>query len=293
MADDEITAEFDSASLTAPSAVGDVPLVQARLRWAARTDIGKVRDSNEDKFDVFEPENIETLARRGRLYAVADGMGGHAAGQIASEATLKWVVRRFFAPTGSESLPSALQAAVLDANRFLLQAASTNPACAGMGTTLVAAVVRGDMLTVAHAGDSRAILLRPGQPARALTTDHSWVEEQVRAGALTREQAEQSSRRNVITRCIGMDGMPGADIQTLPLQSGDIVVLASDGLTNHVDLATLARIVNDRKGLAEAALALVDCANDNGGSDNSTVLLLRCDGFDAWPGAEAISGGSG
>jgi len=293
MADDEITAEFDSASLSAPPAAGDVPVVHARLRWAARTDIGKVRDSNEDKFDVFEPENDETLARRGRLYAVADGMGGHAAGQIASEATLKWVVRRFFNRNASESLPAALQASVLDANRMLLQAASANPAFEGMGTTLVAAVVRGDMLTVAHAGDSRAILLRPGQPPRAVTTDHSWVEEQVRAGLLTREQAEQSSRRNVITRCIGMDGMPGAEIQTLALQTGDIVVLASDGLTNNVDLPALARIVNDQPGLAEAALALIDCANDNGGSDNATVLLLRCDGFDAWAGAGAMAGGSG
>ena len=281
MSDDEITAEFDSAKLVAPPSAQPDPAVHARLRWAARTDIGRVRDSNEDKFDIFEPEDTATLARRGRLLAVADGMGGHAAGQIASESALKCLVRRYFGyHTGS--VESALQAAFADANRIVLQAALSQRALAGMGTTLVAAVVRDNMLTIAHAGDSRAILLRRGLPPQPLTTDHSWVEEQVRAGALTREQAETSSRRNVITRCIGMDGMPGAEVRSFELFPGDTVVLASDGLTNHVDNTTLARIV-EGNGIHQAALDLIDHANDAGGSDNSTVVLLRCDGFDHWP----------
>ena len=289
MPDDEITAEFDSASLT--SGWDHAPVVGrvARLRWAARTDIGKVRDNNEDKFDVFEPEDPVLLATRGRLFAVADGMGGHAAGQVASEFALKCLVRTYFHRASHEPPAVALQQAFLDSNRLIVQAALGNPAWSGMGTTLVVAVVRGDQLIVAHAGDSRALLLRRGKAPEWLTTDHSWVEEQVRSGALTREQAESSARRNVITRCIGMDGMPGAELRTLGLEAGDTVVLASDGVTNLLDADAIAGLVAG-SGLSQAALSLIDLANDRGGTDNGTVLLIRCDGFDPVPDAAGAHG---
>lgn len=280
-APDETTAEFDTADLARAWTEPAPPTRHARVSWAARTDIGRVRESNEDKVDVFLPEDPSTLARRGRLWAVADGMGGHEAGQIAAEAGLKTLIRAYFADESPAGPAEALRAALDRANVLLLQAAARMGQRTGMGTTVVAAVVRDDVLTVAHVGDSRAYLLRPGEPARALTTDHSWVEEQVRLGVLTRAQAEASPHRNVITRCLGMDGHPGADVATETLRPGDRVLLATDGVTGLLDEATLAHLAAG-PGLSQAALDLIDAANDAGGRDNATVLLLRVDAFDPW-----------
>lgn len=284
MTEDETTAEFDTAELAQGwEALAEPPLAPpswATVSWAARTDIGRVRDHNEDKFDFFLPEDAETLARRGRLWAVADGMGGHKGGQIASEFALKTLVRSYFAPGGAREIEKALVAAISDANALVTQAAERIGAKNDMGTTLVCAVLWGDTLTIGHVGDSRAYLFRKGERVRALTTDHSWVEEQVRRGNLSRPEAESSPYRNVILRSIGMgDGMD-ADVASERVLPGDIVLLASDGLTGYLDGDPLAMFLSG-KSPSRAALELIDAANDAGGKDNITALIVRIDAVSA------------
>jgi serine/threonine protein phosphatase PrpC len=178
----DTTAELDTGVLlNGWAAVADArPAKFAEISWAARTDLGRVRENNEDKFDFFLPEEPTKLALRGRLWAVADGMGGHAAGQIASEAALKALVRSYFDPTSSHETEVGLKAALVDANALIHHAARQFEGKNGMGTTAVVAVVKEDKLSIAHIGDSRAYLLRRGEGIRQLTSDHSWVEEQVR-----------------------------------------------------------------------------------------------------------------
>lgn len=278
---DEITAEFDSESLARghreidAADAGVAPKQHVAVSWAARTDMGRVRDNNEDKFDFFLPDEPALLAKRGRLWAVADGMGGHDAGQVASEAALKGLVRAYFSDRSDLSIETALQNAVGYANGLLWQASqdwSDGPKM--MGTTLVIAVVSENNVIVAHVGDSRAYLLRAGEPLRALTSDHSWVEEQIRRGRLTRAQAEQSPHRNIITRSIGMEGVVKADILAEPLRVGDTLLLCSDGLSGYLTDEKMARILAQNGSPSQVALDLVDAANDAGGGDNITALIV-------------------
>ena len=231
-----------------------------------------VRDHNEDKYDFYLPDDPSVLATRGRLWAVADGMGGHEAGQIASEAALKALVRSYFADRSDMLVETALQNAVAYANSLLWQATrDLGDAGKMMGTTLVFATLVNDVLTVGHVGDSRAYLLRDGA-MRQITTDHSWVEEQVRRGGLTRAQAEQSPHRNIITRSIGMEGTVKADFVTETVREGDVVLLCSDGLSGFLTDDTMARLLQNVP--SQAALELIDGANDAGGNDNITALIL-------------------
>lgn len=273
---DETTAEFDTEELAQGWVAQNErrPTHHTELTFAARTDIGRVRENNEDKFDFFLPEDEPTLGARGRLFAIADGMGGHSAGQVASEAALKTLIRSYYAEPLSGEVPERLRKSLDDANTLIAQAALKMGAKNGMGTTVVVAVVLNDMLTLAHVGDSRAYLLREGERIRPLTTDHSWVEEQVRRGALTREEAELSPYRNVITRSVGMgDGM-NADLCTERLFPGDTLLLATDGVTGYLGEDALAALVGNNS-LSRAALSIIDAANDAGGKDNSTVFLIR------------------
>jgi len=253
------------------------PRMYAEVEWAARTDIGRAREHNEDKYDFFTPEEPWLLAVRGRLWAVADGMGGHSAGQIASEAALKTLIRCYYFQIDEQgdSAAAALQTALRDANELLHRAANEIGAQGNMGTTVVAAAITDDTLTIAHIGDSRAYLLRPGEPIRPLTTDHSWVEEQVRRGLMSRAEAETSQYRNYITRSVGMGGNVAADVSTETLQVGDTVLMCTDGVTGYLSDTALQDHVNGSKSLSHAVLEIVDAANDAGGKDNSTVLILR------------------
>lgn len=280
----EPTAELDAADLARgrealARTLARRPRTHARICWAARSDIGRVRENNEDKFDFFLPDDAPTLAAKGRLWAVADGMGGHNAGQIASEAALKTIVRAYFAEEGAAfgDVAGALCAAFAQANDLISAAAAGFPDRSGMGTTATVAAILEDRLTIAHVGDSRAYLLRRGR-LRQLTDDHSWVEEQVRRGGLSREAALQSPYRNVITRSIGMGPALEADIVVERLETGDLILLCTDGLTGYLDDPALVRHL-DAGGAAAVALRLVDAANDAGGRDNITVLLLSVRGI--------------
>jgi len=269
----EITAKFSRDELVmgwrprGPATPRVIPVV----RMAARTDLGRVRENNEDKFDWYEPEDPSILAVRGSFYAVADGMGGHAAGQIASELALKSVLATYY-DSPNDDIATSLLEAVHAANETVYGVQVMIPERQGMGTTLTAAVLAEDRVFVAQVGDSRAYLIRDGE-IRQVTFDHSWVAEQVRLGALTEEEAESSPYRNVITRAIGTQPTVDPDLFVESARPGDVWVLCSDGLTGHVEPGEIRHIASGQCP-AEAARQLVELACARGGRDNITVLVL-------------------
>ncbi len=242
------------------------------------TDVGRQRQHNEDMYLV------ETGAR---LFLVADGMGGHAAGEIAAQIAVE-AVSEFILQTAEEdgtwphgydeSLNRAtnrLVAALKMANARVLEAMRKDARLRGMGTTVVASLFDGETASVAHVGDSRAYLIRDTRMSR-ITHDHSWVFEQVQAGMLTEAEAEKHPLRNVITRALGGAMSVVPDASEIVCQSGDIFLLCSDGLTGMVSEDDILRILMESTGQLELACkALVDAANANGGVDNVTCILVR------------------
>jgi PPM family protein phosphatase len=269
----EITAKIEPRKLEEGWRRKSIESLKANavVKVGVRTDLGRVRENNEDKFEFFEPEDELALAMRGSFYAVADGMGGHAAGQIASELALKTVISSFYSDLSGD-LEEALVRAVQQANSLIYDTARTIVERNGMGTTLTAAIIRGEDLFVAKVGDSRAYLIRSGK-IQQITEDHSWVAEQVRLGVLTEEEAHSSPFRNVITRSMGAQPGVEPDVWKESLKEGDVLVLCSDGLTGNVSADDILGIAGE-KGPSQAARELVDLANDRGGSDNITVLVL-------------------
>jgi protein phosphatase len=306
MGEREVTAPLDMDSLRAGWAAkgAEQPRLYAHVSIGARTDMGRVRENNEDKFDFLEPDEPSVLARKGRFYAVADGMGGHQAGQIASELALKTVFRTYYdgkgvggrvkgvgaepshptpytlSPTPLPDVGEALTKALCEANRYLLDVARTIPERSGMGTTLTGAVVREDELYVVHVGDSRCYLLRGGRMEQ-VTEDHSWVQEQVRRGAMTLEDAEMSPFKNVITRSLGAAPEVEPDLVAIKLEPGDRILLCSDGLNGMIDDTELFAVAQ-RGSASVAAWNLVDRAVENGGKDNVTVLVLDVGAIEPW-----------
>jgi PPM family protein phosphatase len=241
-----------------------------RLSSFAGTDVGLARSGNEDSH------------LRGRtVFAVADGLGGHRGGEVASAmavAPLAALDGRAFPDAGEAA--DALAGAVREANRAIVERGRADPALWGMGTTVTAAAVAADrVLQLAHVGDSRAYLLRPDGPLRQLTTDHTVVEEAVRRGLLTRQQAAIHPQRGVVTRAVGLD--PDLEVDTpepLELEPGDQVLLCSDGLTEVVDDDQIAAALAGQADGDDACRALIAAANRAGGPDNITVVLLRVAG---------------
>ena len=241
-----------------------------RLVATGRSDVGKVRDGNED-----------ALLLRDSVYAVADGMGGHLAGEVASATALEPIEEldgRIF--QDNAAAVTALRAAVIAANERVSQLARDNPNYRGMGTTLTAALVEGRRLHVAHVGDSRAYLLRDGHFSQ-LTDDHTLVQHLVDEGQITREEAARHPQRSVVTRAIGVSDDVDVDSMSLELQPRDQLLLCSDGLTGVVEDEAIARTLLEVEDPEEAVNDLIDLANDAGGPDNITVLLLRYEDPDA------------
>jgi PPM family protein phosphatase len=245
-----------------------------RITAFARTDVGKVRPENEDDFFVGR-----------QVFAVADGMGGHAAGEVAAKTALEPLVsidsRTFDSADAAEE---ALAEAVREANRQVVEMAEAQPELHGMGTTLTAALLRDGRLHLAHVGDSRAYLLRDGEAITQLTTDHTLVERLVREGRLSREEVATHPQRNVITRAIGNE--PDVVVDSLPalrLQSGDQVLLCSDGLTGPLGDADIAATLTHTPDGDEAVTSLISQANEAGGPDNITAIVLRVEGEDDDP----------
>ncbi|HEY3413206.1 MAG TPA: Stp1/IreP family PP2C-type Ser/Thr phosphatase [Armatimonadota bacterium] len=272
MTPDEITAELQPADLPPGETPRQAPEIHLAVQFAAKTDLGRVRENNEDKFDWWEPEDPVLLANRGRLYAVADGMGGHAAGQIASEMALKALAQAYFGGVNG-SVEDAVARAFSQANAVIYDTARAIPSRSGMGCTLATVAIVDSDAVVAWAGDSRAYLIRDGI-ATQMTRDHSLVEEHVQLGILTREEAAHHPRRNIITRSLGPEPAVQPDVVRYPLLPGDTLLLCSDGLTGVVadpEIAALAVASPPSLACGE----LIGVANSRGGPDNVTVAILR------------------
>lgn len=232
---------------------------------AGKTDIGCVRKNNEDNFGYDS---------RYGIFVVCDGMGGQAAGEVASKMAVD-ILLNFFRDAGrnghdAQSLAGAIQLA----NRTIHEAGVGDMGRLGMGSTVVAALVRGHSLAIGHVGDSRIYLVRQGA-IQQLTQDHSLVMEQVRLGYITQEQAEKSELQNVILRALGADMEVEADVEDLVAMPGDMLLMTSDGLTRHVRDDEILEMMNRARGLEDACNRLIQAAKERGGDDNITCLLLR------------------
>jgi protein phosphatase len=236
-----------------------------QLRHAARTDVGKTRDHNEDSYGV---EAGGEHAAAGSLFVICDGMGGYESGEVASDLAVKTIIPRFYALVEASGPEGALKTAFHDANTAVFSQGGGK-----MGTTSVAALFRGDAVILANVGDCRAYLVRDGQ-IRQMTRDHSFVAEQVAAGMLTEQQARESSYRNIITRAIGHRPEIEVDLFREPLLQDDVLVLCSDGLHSQVEPHEIA-LAFTKVPLDDACRALIKLANDRGGPDNITVVAIK------------------
>jgi serine/threonine protein phosphatase PrpC len=236
------------------------------------SDVGLKRRYNEDYVGSYEPGRSAKLETHGRLYVLADGVGGAAAGEVASQYTVKKIIHAYYQSTYGE--PGArLQQAIEEANADVFAKNLNQPDHREMATTVVAAVVHGDELIVANVGDSRAYLVRK-EAIEQITEDHSLVAEMINDGSITAEQAETHPYRNVILRSIGAHENVKVDLFFRRLDPEDIFILCSDGLTRHVNKDELASIIRTYPP-AEAARQLVKLSNERGGYDNITVSITR------------------
>ncbi|MDP8924961.1 MAG: Stp1/IreP family PP2C-type Ser/Thr phosphatase [Chloroflexota bacterium] len=237
------------------------------------TSIGQVRPSNEDAVLCERPDTPE-VARRGLFCAVADGMGGHAAGDVASSIAVQSARDAYYA-ADTDAVDRALRDAIAAANLAVHRAGAGAQGRDHMGSTLTAAVVLGDQMVVGHVGDSRCYVVRDGS-IRQLTRDHSWVAEAVEAGDLTAEEARVHPRRNIITRALGLGPAIDVDLYVASLTVGSVVVLCSDGLHGLVSDEEIARYASQYPP-QRAADGLVDLANQRGGVDNISAVVIRVD----------------
>ena len=239
------------------------------MKLAGKTDVGRVRQDNQDDYRAGE------LPGDAAWLLVCDGMGGARGGREASQSACD-VIERCFQEQYSQCIPGEeetfLKKALLSANRYVFQKALREESLAGMGTTAVCALVRSGRVYLCHAGDSRAYLYRDGQLAQ-LTHDHSYVQELVDCGTITVEEAEHHPQKNIITRALGVDYRLEPEFATAQLHSGDILLLCSDGLTNAVPKEQLEQLLRTGK-FYDLPDLLIRTANENGGPDNITALLL-------------------
>ena len=244
------------------------------------TDVGKKRKHNEDAYALEETEG---------LFIVADGMGGHAAGEVAAKITVE-TIGEFIATTRQKEEATwpfkynhelqfnsnRLAIAIEKANERVMSAVAAQPWLKGMGTTVVAGLLNEKVLSLAHVGDSRAYLYRAGELTR-LTDDHSWVHEQVSAGILTEEEAKTHPLKNVVTRALGGGPSVSPDIREMEFAPGDAFLFCSDGLTTMLSDEEIRDTVaaEEEKDAQALCQALIDLANDKGGVDNITVVFVR------------------
>ena len=235
-----------------------------RIVTGLNSDIGLRRASNQDN----------ALAGHG-IFVVCDGMGGARGGREASQCACS-VIERCFQEQYNQCIPGEeetfLKKALLSANRYVFQKALREESLAGMGTTAVCALVRGGKAYLSHAGDSRAYLYRDGKLAQ-LTHDHSYVQELVDCGTITQEQAEHHPQKNIITRALGVDYRLEPEFTTVALQAGDVLLLCTDGLTNAVPTEQLEQLLRSGS-FYDLPDVLIRTANENGGPDNITALLV-------------------
>jgi serine/threonine protein phosphatase PrpC/formylglycine-generating enzyme required for sulfatase activity len=244
------------------------------VRVYARTDTGRVRDNNEDYFDFREPIDERQWREDGCLYVVADGVGGSAEGEIASQRAVETALRHYYEETSGPDPAQRLVEAVKAANLEIYQLVQSGEHLK-MGTTLVMAALRGDQFTIAHVGDSRAYLVR-GDHISQLTEDHSLVWRLYKEGTITHQEMLEHPKRNLLLRSLGHTEDVEVDTTQGELQRGDALVLCSDGLTTYLSDDEIAGVVRTTPGQA-AVDRLIEMANQRGGKDNITVLILRAE----------------
>jgi PPM family protein phosphatase len=250
-----------------------------RITYQSVSDVGRKRKGNEDSL-FLNPEQ--------RLFVVADGMGGHAAGEVASKVAVDSINEFVCLTGGDEEITwpfgldenisydgNRLKTAIRHANRKVLEATKEKSEYEGMATTVAAVLVDGDMANIGHVGDSRIYLFSEGTLS-LLTSDHSWVNEQIQSGVISPDQARSHPLRNVVTRALGGKTDLAVDMQVRKMKPGEILLLCSDGLTTMVPDEEIEQVLKENEvDLKGAADALVDTANEHGGEDNITVVLLQ------------------
>jgi serine/threonine protein phosphatase PrpC len=249
-----------------------VPLT---IELSAAVDPGRARSNNEDSVAL---DNDVALA------VLADGMGGYNAGEVASNMATSFIrtelgrwLREAQSHASDAEVRRAMDICVDNANRAIFNAANSNPQYAGMGTTLVVAVFRENRLLVGHVGDSRAYRLRAGR-LQQITRDHSLLQEQIDAGLITPEQAAFSANKNLVTRAVGVEDTVLLETHQHDVQPGDTYLMCSDGLSDMLDDASIGQVLLAHDSLTAASQALIDAANDAGGKDNISVVLVRASG---------------
>jgi protein phosphatase len=248
-----------------------------RLAVSARTDVGVVRSGNEDSF-------FSSFDSVGGLFIVADGMGGHAAGEVASEMVVRIVASELRAiPMDSwETVKSAMSSSLRHANRLIHERTIVEVEKQGMGTTASVLLVRRSRYVIGQIGDSRIYLLRDGVLTQ-ITKDHSYVQEQVDAGVLTAEQARYHPYSNVITRCVGAGENVEADLYEGDVRQGDLFLVTSDGLTGMVEDTRLQQLLASTAAPDRIVTALISEANGQGGLDNITAIVIRVEALEGDP----------
>ena len=236
------------------------------MKYAFGTDVGKKRTNNEDALYVWDQEPDSNL------YIVADGMGGHNAGEVASKNVIQ-IVSSMLCDKEINLTQEAIVKAIESANSSIYEMSKKEANLTGMGTTIVAATATKDWLTIAHVGDSRAYLISKKKIKR-LTLDHSWVQELINTGALKQSEAKDHPHKNVITRAIGTGKDVKVDVAQHKWAKGDILLLCTDGLTTYAEDEDIVKIINKNNDLNTAVKELIDFANNSGGSDNITVVLV-------------------
>ncbi|MED3720252.1 Stp1/IreP family PP2C-type Ser/Thr phosphatase [Geobacillus stearothermophilus] len=240
------------------------------MRAVFRTDIGQIREHNEDNGGVFVNESGQYFA------VVADGMGGHRAGDVASAMAVAHLQEQWEQAKCVSSPAEAeqwLKVQIAAANERLFRYALSHPECQGMGTTVVGAICAGPFATIAHIGDSRCYLLNQNG-IQQLTDDHSLVNELVKSGQISKEDAEHHPRKNVLLRALGTEPAVKVDIKTVSIDDGDMLLLCSDGLSNKVPEADIVQILTGAGALEEKAQALIELANGRGGEDNISLAVV-------------------
>jgi protein phosphatase len=240
-----------------------------KARAAGMSDVGRCRQTNQDQFLVDTALGV---------YAIADGMGGHAAGEVASGLAITALDEALSSSSARPRSPEEAGARLRDAlhrgNVRICESMVSRTEWRGMGTTMVVLCTIDDVAVVGHVGDSRAYLLRDGALTQ-LTSDHSWVNEQVKLGVLTHEQAQRHPMRNIVTRALGNQAQVEVDLCEQPTRPGDVFMLCSDGLNGMLTDDEIREVLLAQASPQSACRALVESANANGGEDNVTVVVLR------------------
>ncbi|MBV9241324.1 MAG: Stp1/IreP family PP2C-type Ser/Thr phosphatase [Acidobacteria bacterium] len=259
---------------------------QLTVTASVQTDPGCVRDSNEDSGRHVNPYDLETLASRGRLTIVCDGMGGHASGEVASQIAVEAINELYYSNRDLDP-QAALRWAIEQANCEIYETSLTDESYAGMGTTLVAMVILGDKAFSAHVGDSRLYRMR-GQKLELLTMDHSQVMEMVQQGIITMEQARNHDDKNVILRAVGTNPEVEVDVSAMfAIEPGDTFLLCSDGLNDMLEDAEIEAILASESDEYLACQQLIEAAKQSGGHDNVTVGVVNVSAKIAAPPQQA------